>query len=150
MEIKEEILIERAHRVAKNGDKCAHSRNQQACAGRRNDEGRRPIVAKMQSWMQESVAIKDAQKKKPRNISFKEDFSNRVLERRAKLIPELLSARAHGCAAYLVMDSFVCPINRGPHGTRSSMKDHMVQEALEDSISNHRRKLSEPSHFSLA
>ena len=122
LDIKEEILIERAHRVGpKNGHKRARSRNQQAGAGRRNDEGPRPIVAKLQSWKQKSAVIKDAQKKKPKDISFKEDFSNRVLERRAQLIPEMLSARAQGRVAYLVMDRLVVrPINGRPHGTRSS------------------------------
>ena len=122
MDIKEEILIERAHRVGpKNGDKRARSRNQQAGAGRRKDEGPRPIVAKMQGWKQNSAVIKDAQKKEPKDISYKVDFSNRVLERRAQLIPEILSARAQGHVVYLVMDRLVVrPINRGPHGTRSS------------------------------
>ena len=71
--------------------------------------------------IKKSAVIKDAQKKKPKDISFKEDFSNRVLERRAQLIPEMLNARAQGRVAYLVMDRLVVrPINRGPHGTRSS------------------------------
>eukprot|EP00112_Aurelia_sp_Birch-Aquarium-sp1_P003385 Seg1379.2 transcript_id=Seg1379.2/GoldUCD/mRNA.D3Y31 product="hypothetical protein" protein_id=Seg1379.2/GoldUCD/D3Y31 len=80
LDIKDEILIERAHRVGPmNGDK----RNQRGGAERKNSDGPRPIVAKMQSWKQKSVVIKYAQKKKPKGISFKEDFSNRVLERRA-------------------------------------------------------------------
>ena len=40
-------------------------------------------------------------------MSFREDFSQRMLNRQAELIPELLEARKDGKTAFLVMDRLV-------------------------------------------
>ena len=103
--ITEEITIERAHRVGHHKKRQQRSMDKGG-PGQKNDEPR-PIVAKILQWKQKSRIIEQAQKKKPKDVTFREDFSSRVLERRARLIPDLVKARNQGHTAYLVMDRLV-------------------------------------------
>ena len=51
--------------------------------------------------------LRVARRKRPEDIMFLHDLSKRTLERRQKLIPEMLQARKQGKIAYMVMDKLI-------------------------------------------
>ena len=61
----------------------------------------------MLNWKQKDSIIQAARKMRPQGISFRDDFSERVLARRAALIPDMLAARQEGKQAFLVRDRLV-------------------------------------------
>ena len=128
LQIKDEITIERAHRVgpcANQRGPCHQSRRQQG-----SQDGPRPIVAKLMSWKQKTTkVIKEARTKKPKEICFREDFSNKVLARREELVPEMLQARQEGHTAYLVMDRLIIRKKKPPDGTESTAHNDHEDEA---------------------
>lgn len=101
--IKDEIVIERAHRVGpKDG-----GRKTRDGTRRKNPDEPRPIVAKLLNWKQKDAIIQAARKSRPHGVSFRDDFSDRVLAKRASLIPDMLAARKEGKQAFLVRDRLV-------------------------------------------
>eukprot|EP00112_Aurelia_sp_Birch-Aquarium-sp1_P002018 Seg1220.2 transcript_id=Seg1220.2/GoldUCD/mRNA.D3Y31 product="LINE-1 type transposase domain-containing protein 1" protein_id=Seg1220.2/GoldUCD/D3Y31 len=107
--ISEDLQIERAHRVGK--PKTFFTRPD----GSRVKAWPRPIVAKFQSWKQKESVLKEARAKKPDGIKFFPDLSQRTLEKRERLVPQLLDARKHGKIAYFVLDKLVVK-EKGPTG----------------------------------
>ena len=108
--IKDEILIERAYRVGKRGGdrrRPARARGRVARTHADDDNKPRPIVAKFLNWKQKSAIIKEATKKRPKDVCFREDFSQKILDTRAALIPQLIEARKEGKTAFLKMDKLV-------------------------------------------
>ena len=80
--IKDEIIIERAHRVGPKdgGGKITRDGHK----GKDPNEPR-PIIAKLLNWKQKDSIIQAARKVRPQGISFRDDFSERVLAKRAAL-----------------------------------------------------------------
>lgn len=108
LQIQDELLIERAHRVGNRP--------------RKHDDGTeepRPIIAKFQSWKQREMVLKKAREIKPQNIKFLADFSQLTLNRRRDQVPELIKAREAGHTAYFVADRLIVkPLN--PHSKNRS------------------------------
>ena len=99
--ISEDLQIERAHRVGK--PKAFFTRPD----GSKVKARPRPIVAKFQSWKQKESVLREARAKKPDGIKFVPDLSQRTLDKRERLVPQLLDARRHGKIAYFVLDKLV-------------------------------------------
>ena len=76
-QITDDITIERAHRFGPHANQCG-PRHQSRCH-QGNQDGPLPIIAKVMSWKQKSKIMKKARSKKPKEISFREDFSNKAL-----------------------------------------------------------------------
>ena len=106
LQIKEDIHIERAHRVGKPRPLGSHDD-----ASDNDDADRpkltRPIIAKFTFWKQKEKVLRAARQKKPKDIRLFPDFAKRTLDRRAEKIPELIEQRKKGKIAYLVMDKIV-------------------------------------------
>ena len=106
LQVKEDIHIERAHRVGK--PRPLGSRDDASD----NDDADRPkltgpIIAKFTFWKQKEKVLRAARQKKPKDIRLFPDFAKRTLDRRAEKIPELIEQRKKGKIAYLVMDKIV-------------------------------------------
>ncbi len=112
LEIQEELVIERAHRVGNRP--------------RKRDDGTeepRPIVAKFQSWKQKEMVLKKAREVKPQNIKFVADFSKLTLSRRREQVPDLIKARKAGHTAYFVADRLVVkPLQNSQSKNRSGAR----------------------------
>ena len=74
----------------------------------------RPIIAKFLSWKDKEKIVKAARKIKPKQVQFLEDFSQRTLDKRKAMVPELIAARKSGKRAFLVMDQVVYRNTRPP------------------------------------
>lgn len=116
LNLKDEMLIERAHRVGKP-IKEAYTRRD----GSRADARPRAIVAKFASWKQREKVLESARKVKPDGIKFVADVSQRVLDRRHEQIPKLVQARENGKLAYFVLDRLVVK-DKPPDVRRKSSK----------------------------
>ena len=106
LQIKEDIHVERAHRVGKPhplGSNDDVSDNDDAYRPKLT----RPIIAKFTFWKQKERVLRAAKQKKPKDIRLFPDFAKRTLDRRAEKIPELIEQRKKGKIAYLVMDKIV-------------------------------------------
>lgn len=131
--IKDEMIIERAHRVGRPGNTRVRGGRGMNGSNQRNDEPR-PIVVKFNNWKQKSKVIKAAQKIRPKGISFREDFSKRVLDRRAELVPQLISARQEGKNAFLVMDKLVIMKDKPPDVRRRSYPNTVEETEVTNSV----------------
>ena len=100
-DLKEDIHIERAHRVGKARPLGSHDDASD------NYDADRPIVAKFTFWKQKEKVLRASRQKKPKGIKLFPDFAKRTLDRRAEKIPELTEQRKKGKIAYLVMDKIV-------------------------------------------
>ena len=110
--------MERAHRFGRRGGdrrRPARARGRVARTHADDDDDKpRPIVAKFLNWKQKSAIIKVASKKYPKDVCFREDFSQKILDTRAALIPQLIEARKEGKTAFLKMDNLVILKGRPP------------------------------------
>lgn len=140
LEIKDELLIERAHRVGVKGRDQKRPRIN-GNGGRRQNDQPRPIVAKFLNWKQKSTVVRAAQKKRPKGVMFKDDLSEKVLEKRSQLIPRMLEARKKGKIAYLVMDKLIvkeqtfnsrAPNNDEKDTTRNTENDQKTRPSKVD------------------
>ena len=104
LQIKEDIHIERAHRVGKPRPIGSHDD-----ASDNDDRPKltRPIVAKFTFWKQKEKVLLAARQKKPKDIKLFPDFAKRTLDRCAEIIPELIEQRKKGKIAYLVLHIIV-------------------------------------------
>ena len=83
--IQDEVEIERAHRVGKKVRPCPQSKNEHGSHVESASTPRpRPIIAKILSWKVKENVLRIARKKKPKNVLFLNDFSQRTLEKRAE------------------------------------------------------------------
>ena len=71
LNIKENVMIERAHRVGRSRPSDRHDGSKVKP---------RPIVARFQFWKQKDHVIRAARKSKPKNIKFYEDFAKATLD----------------------------------------------------------------------
>ena len=104
LQIKDELCIERAHRVARRPGP-----GRSAARGRSNhgQDGPKPIVAKFLNWKEKEQVLAAARKIKPPDVLFLQDFSQQTLERRKEQIPKMLAARDQGKIAYFIGDKLV-------------------------------------------
>ena len=84
----DDIPIERAHRV-----------------GARKDRKPRTIVVKFLRYKDREKVLKSRRKLKGSKVVIREDFSDRVAEKRKQLIPKMLEERKNGKIAYLRYDN---------------------------------------------
>ena len=122
LQLKEDIHIERAHRVGKPRPLGSHD----GTGG--DDEGpkfTRPIVAKFTFWKQKENVLRAARQKKLNGVKLVPDFAKRTLDRRAEKIPELIKQRKMGKIAYLVMDKIVVK-DKPPDRPRRQDSDNEV------------------------
>ena len=101
LKIAQEMKVERAHRVGRPRPPFRH------IGGAKVRSKPRPIIVKFQNWKDKEMVVKTAQQMKPERLKFYEDFSQRILQRRKELIPELIRKRKQGKKAFLVMDRIV-------------------------------------------
>ena len=73
----------------------------------------RPIIAKIKSLKGKENILRIAQRKKPKNVLFLNDFLQRTLEKRAENIPRMLEERKKGNMAFLYMDKLIVYENKG-------------------------------------
>ena len=109
MECGDDVIIERAHRVGKRHAPIRHLPDGTTVKVRP-----RPIIAKFLSWKDKEKIVKAARKIKPKQVQFLEDFSQRTLDKRKAMVPELTAARKSGKRAFLVMDQVVYRNTRPP------------------------------------
>ena len=86
----QDIIIERAHRV-----------------GRKVPEKSRPIIAKFLNYKDRDAVLKARKNLKGSRQVIREDFSERILQKRKDLIPKMNEARNEGKIAYLSYDKLV-------------------------------------------
>ena len=98
--INEDVDTERAHHVGKRLKNHAPGRH----LGSAFKPTSRPIIAKFQSWKVKENVLKQARRKRPKDVQFVNDYAKRTLERRAERIPKMLEARKNGKIAFMVMD----------------------------------------------
>ena len=98
MKIAEKLSVDRAHRVGKPRPEFGGSKVRSQP---------RPIVVRFHHGKVKEKVMKAAREIKPDGLKFYEDFSQRILQRRKKLIPELIKIRKQGKKAFLVMDRIV-------------------------------------------
>ena len=98
--VEEKIEIERAHRIGK-------PRKPNAVGKDGRPLGPRAVVAKLYHWKQKERILKAARNKKPKGLLFVQDFSQRILDKRAEQKDELIKARKDGKIAYFVMDRLI-------------------------------------------
>ena len=83
---------------------------------RPREDGQRPrpigIVARISSWKTKERILKEARSKRPKGVLFLNDFSKRILDRRAEQIPQMLKARQECKVAYMVMGKLVIHARR--------------------------------------
>ena len=72
----------------------------------------------MSSWKTKERVLKEARSKKPKGVLFLNDFSKRILDRRAEQIPQILKARQESKVAYMVMDKLVIHARRKDENPR--------------------------------
>ena len=111
MDSQDAIEIERAHRVGEKDKKChlAQASNP--------DDGQRPRP-RISSWKTKERILKEARSKRPKGVLFLNDFSKRILDRRAEQIPQMLKARQERIVAYMVMDNLVIHAHRKDENPR--------------------------------
>ena len=80
-----------------------------------------PIIAKIQSWKVKENILRTARKKKPKNVLFLTDFSQRTLEKRTENIPRMLEERKKGNVAFLHMDKLIVYENKRRNKTQVIM-----------------------------
>ena len=112
LKIAQEMKVERAHRV---GRPCPPFRH---IGGAKVRSKPRLIIVKFQNWKDKEMVVKTARQMKPEGLKFYEDFSQRILQRRKELIPELIRKRKQGKKAFLVMDRIV------EYGDTTDQHDH--------------------------
>lgn len=106
------MVIERAHRVGKK---------------RSTSDKPRPIVAKFLNFKDRDMVLNERRKLKGSKQVIREDFSERVLEKRKNLLPKLYEARQQGKVAYLSFDKLIIRQTRyhqsvpGYHGNPPSI-----------------------------
>ena len=108
------IEIERTHRVGEKDNK----RHLAQASNPEDGQRPRPIVARISSWKTKEHIPKEARSKKPKGVLFLNDFSKRILGRRAEQIPQMLKARQEGKVAYMVMDKLVIHARRKDENQR--------------------------------
>ena len=86
----ERVEIERAHRV-----------------GPQKKDKTRTVVLKLTKFKDREAIIKQAREAKIPGLYVNEDFSQRVIDKRKQLFPELKKARMEGKIAYLSYDRLV-------------------------------------------
>lgn len=130
LKITEEVDIERAHRVGKYQKE-----------GRRDFNGRyhppkpRAIVAKFKSWKVKEHILKKAREVRPQSLMFVSDFTQRTLDKRRALIPELEEARNNNKQVFLVMDRLV--IRDKPPDKSPRKNSEVSQEAQKEQDISH-------------
>ena len=113
LRIQDEVVIERAHRVGKKAQPRPQSKKEHGSHVESASTPRpRPIIAKIQSWKVKENILRIARKKKPKNVLFLNDFSQRTLEKRAENIPKMLEERKKGNVAFLHMDKLIVYENK--------------------------------------
>ena len=98
--VDESVEIERAHRIGK-------PRRPNSVGKDGRPLGPRAVVAKLYNWKQKERILTAARKKKPEGFMFVQDFSQRILDRRAEQKDDLKKAREDGKIAYFVMDRLI-------------------------------------------
>ena len=78
----------------------------------------------MLNWKQKDAIIQTARKVRPQGISFRDDFSERVLAKRAALIPKMLAARQEGKHAFLVRDRLIVRKQSKPPESNEKQSKH--------------------------
>ena len=96
----ESVEIEKAHRIRK-------PRRPNSVGKDGRPLGPRAVVAKLYNWKQKERILTAAGKKKPEGLMFVQDFSQRILDRRAEQKDDLKKAREDGKIAYFVMDRLI-------------------------------------------
>ena len=84
LKISEKLSVDRAHRVGKPRPQFRH------IGGSKVRSQPRPIVVRFHHWEVKEKVVKAAREIKPDGLKFYEDFSQRTLQRRKELIPELI------------------------------------------------------------
>ena len=106
--IQDEVATERAHRVGKKVQPRPQSKKEHGSHVESASTPRtRPIIAKIQFWKVKENILRIARKKKPNNVLFVNDFSQRTLEKRAENISKMLEERKKGNVAFLHMDKLI-------------------------------------------
>ena len=90
LKIAEELSVDRAHRVGKPRPQFYH------IGGSKVRSQPRPIVVRFCHWKVKEKVLKTAREIKPDGLKFYEVFSQRTLQRRKELIPELIKKRKQG------------------------------------------------------
>lgn len=107
LNIKDELYIERAHRVGKFQKAYTDE------DGRRIPEKPRAIVARFSSWKQKELVTKAARDVRPSGYMFADDFSDLTIARRKAQFPALKKARDEGKTAYFAVDRLIIK-NKAP------------------------------------
>ena len=84
LKIAEELRADRAHRVGKPRSHFRH------IGGSKVRSQPRHMVVKFHHWKVKEKVVKAAREIKPDGLKFYKDFSQRALQRRKELIPELI------------------------------------------------------------
>ena len=113
LNIKDELNIERAHRVGKFQNAYTDAE------GRRIPEKPRAIIARFSSWKQKQMVTKAAREIRPSGFMFADDFSDLSLARRKAKLPELRKAREEGKVAYFAVDKLIIK-NKSPRTRQQS------------------------------
>ena len=103
LDIKEELVIERAHRVQRSSPSSTargHGRS-------RDDNDPKPIVARFLNWKQKEMVLRKAREVRPDGVRFVQDFAAETLQRRKEQIPKMLEARQMGKIAFFIGDRLV-------------------------------------------
>ena len=113
LNIKDELNIERAHRIGKFQNAYTDAE------GRRIPEKPRAIIARFSSWKQKQMVTKAAREIRPSGFMFADDFSDLSLARRKAKLPELRKAREEGKVAYFAVDKLIIK-NKSPRTRQQS------------------------------
>ena len=108
LKIKDEILVERAHRVGPRKEWFTKP------DGSRVKARPRPIIAKLSSWKQREKVLKAARDVRPEGILFVEDLSQMTLDKRNLLKPRLKEEREKGNIAFFKLDKLIIRKGRPP------------------------------------
>ena len=94
----EDIEIERAHRTGNKRHSTEH----------RNEEPKpRTIVVKLNKFKDREAILKQAKVIKCKGLYINEDFSQKVLEKRKDLLPQMMKARQDGKIAFLSFNRLI-------------------------------------------
>lgn len=93
----DEVVIERAHRV-----------------GKKVPDKPRPIIAKFLNYKDKDKIWNNRKKFKGTNVMVREEFSERISQKRKDLIPKMISVRKEGKIAYLRYDKLIIRERRFP------------------------------------
>ena len=132
--INEDVEIERAHRFGKRLKNHAPRRH----LGSTSKPTGRPIIVKFQLWKVKENILKQARRKRPKDVQFLNDYAKRTLERRAERIPKMLEACRNGKTAFMVMDKVI--IYDKPPGKFDSIPTHQDINEDDEVIINDRYK----------